>query len=137
MSDAINIPLTPRTQAQVDARAAEFQNYAESRIAAPEVRAAFARLIDQGWTDALRTVHPDKTIYTFWDYFRNAFGRNAGLRLDHLLLSPALATRLRHAQVDTHVRGWEKSSDHAPVWIALDDAPRRKRPHSRPANQSA
>ena len=76
----------------------------------------------QGWTDALRALHPDETIYTFWDYFRNAFQRNAGLRIDHLLLSPSIAQRLRAAAVDVDVRGWEKSSDHAPVWIELDRA---------------
>ncbi|MGY2736337.1 exodeoxyribonuclease III [Sphingomonas sp. UYP23] len=81
----------------------------------------------QGWTDALRTLHPDATIYTFWDYFRNAYGRDAGLRIDHLLLSPALAGRLVDAQVDRDVRGWEKTSDHAPVWIELSDKTARKR----------
>jgi exodeoxyribonuclease-3 len=86
---------------------------------APEVRALYARLIDQGWTDSLRTLHPDETIYTFWDYFRNAYGRDAGLRIDHLLLSPSLADRLVDAQVDRHLRGWEKTSDHAPTWIRL------------------
>jgi exodeoxyribonuclease-3 len=87
------------------------------------VRDAFVRLTGQGWTDALRTVHPEDNIYTFWDYFRNAYARNAGLRIDHLLLSPMLAGRLIEAQVDIHVRGWEKSSDHAPVWITLSDEP--------------
>ncbi|GAB3438826.1 exodeoxyribonuclease III [Massilia solisilvae] len=86
----------------------------------PETRAAFRRLVDQGWTDALRTMHPDETIYTFWDYFRNAFGRDAGLRIDHLLLSPALAPALRAAEVDRHVRAREKPSDHAPTWVELD-----------------
>jgi len=83
----------------------------------------------QGWTDALRTIHPDETIYTFWDYLRNAYNRNAGLRIDHLLLSPALAGRLVDAQVDHHVRGWEKSSDHAPTWIELapEKATRKRR----------
>jgi exodeoxyribonuclease-3 len=85
-----------------------------------ETREAFERLMAQGWTDALRTLHPDETIYTFFDYFRNAFQRNAGLRIDHFLLSPSLAPRLRKAAVDLDVRGWEKSSDHAPVWIELD-----------------
>jgi exodeoxyribonuclease III len=84
-----------------------------------ETRAAFERLMAQGWIDALRTLHPDETIYTFWDYFRNAFPRNAGLRIDHFLLSPDLAPRLRAAEVDREVRGWEKSSDHAPVTIEL------------------
>jgi len=86
----------------------------------PEVREAYRRLVDQGWTDALRTLHPDERIYTFWDYFRNAYGRDAGLRIDHLLLSPQLAPRLSRAQVDRHVRGWDKTSDHAPTWIELD-----------------
>jgi len=85
----------------------------------PEVRAAFEHLVAQGWTDALRKLHPDQRIYTFWDYFRNAYGRNAGLRIDHLLLSPAIAPRLKAAEVDRHVRGWDKASDHAPVWIEL------------------
>lgn len=85
----------------------------------PEVRAAFKTLLDQGWTDAIRKLYPDETIYTFWDYFRNAFGRNAGLRIDHFLLSPHLKSRLIAAGVDRNVRGWEKTSDHAPVWIEL------------------
>jgi len=95
------------------------ERWTEDALFAPEVRAAFFRLLDQGWTDALRTIHPDETIYTFFDYFRNAYARNAGLRIDHLLLSPSLAPRLRDAQVDREVRGWEKTSDHAPVWIEL------------------
>ena len=74
----------------------------------------------------MRTIHPDETIYTFWDYFRNAYARNAGLRIDHLLLSPALADGLVDAQVDRHVRGWEKSSDHAPTWIELSEPPSLK-----------
>jgi exodeoxyribonuclease-3 len=95
------------------------ERWIDDALFAPEVRAAYARLLAQGWIDALRTKHPDETIYTFWDYFRNAFARNAGLRIDHLLLSPPLADRLVDAQVDRHVRGWEKSSDHAPVWVEL------------------
>lgn len=86
----------------------------------PETREAFQRLLAQGWTDALRTMHPGETIYTFWDYFRNAYGRDAGLRIDHLLLSPSLAGSLKAANVDRDVRGWEKPSDHAPTWIELD-----------------
>jgi exodeoxyribonuclease III len=81
-----------------------------------EVREAYATLLRQGWTDALRTLHPHETIYTYWDFFRNAYGRNAGLRIDHLLLNPALAGRLSAAGVE---RGWEKPSDHAPTWIEL------------------
>jgi exodeoxyribonuclease-3 len=86
-----------------------------------EVRIAFKKLVAQGWTDALRELHPGETIYTFWDYFRNAYTRNAGLRIDHFLLSPHIAKRLKKAEVDRHVRGWEKSSDHAPVWIEIKD----------------
>jgi exodeoxyribonuclease III len=87
-----------------------------------EVREAFTRLTRQGWIDSIRTLHPDAQIYTFWDYFRNAFGRDAGLRIDHLLLNPAVAGRLVDAGVDRDVRGWEKSSDHAPTWVELKDA---------------
>ncbi len=87
-----------------------------------ETRAAFETLTGQGWVDAIRRLHPDETIYTFWDYFRNAFSRNAGLRIDHLLLSPSLAPRLRAGGVDRDVRGREKPSDHAPTWIDLADA---------------
>lgn len=86
-----------------------------------EVREAFQNLKSQGWTDALRKLHPDEKIYTFWDYFRDAYSRDAGLRIDHLLLSPQLDKRLIAAGVDRHVRGWEKSSDHAPTWIELAD----------------
>jgi exodeoxyribonuclease III len=85
----------------------------------PEVRAAFQQLLGHGWTDAVRSLHPGEKIYTFWDYFRNAYGRDAGLRLDHLLLSPAMKTRLLSAGVDRDVRGWEKASDHAPTWIQI------------------
>lgn len=87
-----------------------------------EVRDAFHALVAQGWTDSLRQMHPGERIYTFWDYFRNAFGRDAGLRIDHLLLSPNLAPRLLRAEVDREPRGWEKASDHTPVWIELDKA---------------
>ena len=85
----------------------------------PEVRMAFKSLVDQGWTDAIRKLYPGEIIYTFWDYFRNAYSRNAGLRIDHFLLSPDLDKKLKAGGVDHHVRGWEKSSDHAPVWIEL------------------
>jgi exodeoxyribonuclease III len=87
-----------------------------------EVRDAFARLTRQGWTDAIRAVHPNDQIYTFWDYFRNAYGRDAGMRIDHLLLNAAAAVRLVGAGVDRAVRGWEKASDHAPTWVQLRDA---------------
>jgi len=103
------------------------ERWQDDALFAPEVRAAFARLVAQGWTDALRTIHPDEAIYTFWDYFRNAYGRDAGLRIDHLLLSPSLAPRLRDARVDRDVRGWEKTSDHAPVRIELAPEKTRRR----------
>jgi len=95
------------------------ERWVDDALFRPEVRAAFKTLVEQGWTDALRKLHPDEKIYTFWDYFRNAYGRDAGLRIDHFLLSPQVDRRLLAAGVDRHVRGWEKSSDHAPVWIEL------------------
>jgi exodeoxyribonuclease-3 len=98
------------------------------------VRDAYRRLVEQGWTDALRALHPGERIYTFWKYFRNAFARDAGLRIDHLLLSPAVAARLVAAGVDREVRGRERSSDHAPVWIELAETgagARNRRPVTR------
>jgi exodeoxyribonuclease-3 len=96
------------------------ESWVDDALFRPEVRAAFHALVAQGWTDAIRKLYPDERIYTFWDYFRNAYGRNAGLRIDHFLLSPALAGRLKAAGVNREVRGWEKTSDHAPVWIQLE-----------------
>jgi exodeoxyribonuclease-3 len=87
-----------------------------------ETREAFSRLISQGWVDAVRHLHPEATIFTFWDYFRDAYGRDAGLRIDHLLLNQHAAGRLAGAGVDRHVRGWERASDHAPTWVELKDA---------------
>ena len=86
-----------------------------------EVREAYAQLLRQGWTDAIRALHPEAQIYTFWDYFRNAYQRDAGLRIDHLLLNPRLSPRLEQAGVDRNVRGWEKASDHAPTWVNVRD----------------
>ena len=108
------------------------ERWVDDALFRPEVREAFRALIDQGWTEALRTLHPGERIYTFWDYFRNAWGRNAGLRLDHFLLNSLAAKRLVAAEVDREVRGWEKASDHAPVWIELSEKagaehPSRKR----------
>jgi len=85
----------------------------------PKSRAAFKSLLAQGWTDAIRELHPEKPMFTFWDYKRNRWPRDAGLRLDHLLVSPALAPRLKQAGVDRPVRGEEGASDHAPAWIEL------------------
>ena len=91
----------------------------------PESRDAYTRLLAQGWTDALRTMHPDEQVFTFWDYFRKHWDRNAGLRIDHLLLSPVLAPTLTAAGVDRWVRGEPGASDHAPTWIELDIKPPR------------
>ena len=85
----------------------------------PKSRAAFASLTAQGWTDAIRTLHPSNPMFTFWDYKRNRWPRDAGLRLDHLLLSPRLVPRLAKAGVDRAVRGEDGASDHAPAWVLL------------------
>lgn len=95
------------------------ERWVKDALFRPETCDAFSRLLGQGWIDALRQLHPGETIYTFWDYFRNNYERDAGLRIDHLLLTPALVPRLTAAGVNRNVRGWEKSSDHAPTWIEL------------------
>lgn len=107
------------------------EKYLENALFRPESKAVYQHIIDQGWTDAIRTLHPHERIYTFWDYLRDAYGRNAGLRLDHFLLNPKIARRLKTAAVDKQVRGWKGSSDHAPVWIELADhdlPPQKKLP---------
>ena len=104
------------------------KSYADNALVQPESRAAFQRLLRQGWLDAIRTQHPDKPMYTFWDYLRNRWPRDAGLRLDHLLLSPAAAKRLKDAGVDREVRGKEGASDHAPAWIVLADQTKKRLP---------
>lgn len=98
------------------------ERWVDDALFRPPTREAWQRLLAQGWTDALRSLHPDERLYTFWDYFRNAWGRDAGLRIDHLLVSPDLKGRLAEAKVDRDVRGWERASDHAPTWIRLKDA---------------
>ncbi len=95
------------------------RSYAADALLQPESRAAFARLVADGWTDALRILHPDDRVYTFWDYKRLRWQRDAGLRIDHLLLSSSVAERLADAGVDKEVRGREGASDHAPTWIKL------------------
>src|ERR1700749_968652 len=114
------------------------ERWVDDALFRPEVREAYAQLVAQGWTDALRALHPGERIYTFWKYFRNAFARDAGLRIDHFLLSPALADRLVTAGVNRDVRARERSSDHAPVWIELTDAEAvagRRRPVVRQPSQ--
>ena len=96
------------------------RSWRKDALLQPESRASYARLLEHGWTDALRSRHPGRRIYTFWDYFRRHWERNAGLRIDHLLLNATLAPRLRDAGVDTWVRGLPKPSDHAPAWVLLD-----------------
>jgi exodeoxyribonuclease-3 len=96
------------------------KSWDDDALLQPESRAAFQRLVKQGWTDSLRALHPGEKIYTFWDYKRNRWPRDAGLRLDHILLSPSIAARLHDAGVDRDVRGWEGASDHAPAWAILD-----------------
>ncbi|MFL9485076.1 exodeoxyribonuclease III [Chitinophagaceae bacterium LWZ2-11] len=97
------------------------ERWVDDALFRPETRSAFKNLVDQGWTDAIRKLYPNEKIYTFWDYFRNAYGRDAGLRIDHFLLSPNIEKRLLEAGVDRNVRGWEKTSDHAPVWIKIEE----------------
>ena len=95
------------------------KSWKDNALLQPEPRAAYRSLLRQGWTDAIRERHPDAPVYTFWSYLRNRWPRNAGLRIDHILLSPALAQRMTDAGVDTAVRGLEGASDHAPVWVDL------------------
>ncbi len=96
------------------------ERWRDDALFRPEVRRAYAELVAQGWTDAIRELHPDERIYTFWKYWRNAFERDAGLRIDHFLLSPRLAPRLRAASVRRTPRSWDHTSDHAPVMIDID-----------------
>jgi DNA polymerase I len=92
----------------------------------PESRTAYQRLLAQGWTDAIRALHPKEPMYTFWDYMRNRWERDGGLRLDHILLSSTLTKRLQSAGVDRQTRGMADASDHAPVWVRLRDGPDRR-----------
>jgi exodeoxyribonuclease-3 len=104
------------------------KSFVKNALLQPAPRAAYAKLIEMGWTDALRQLHPDEPMFTFWSYLRNRWPRDAGLRLDHLLLSPAIAPRLKAAGVDRDVREEPNASDHAPAWIKLAAAskPTRK-----------
>lgn len=95
------------------------KSWKKDALLQPATRDAYQRLLAQGWTDAIRTLHPQEQIYTFWDYFRNHWERNAGLRIDHLLLNRPAAARLAAADVDRWVRGQSRASDHAPTWVEL------------------
>jgi exodeoxyribonuclease III len=96
------------------------RSWLKDALLQPESRECFTRLTAQGWQDVLRSRFPDERVYTFWDYLRQAFQRNAGLRIDHLLVSPSLAPRVTGAGVDTWVRSLPHASDHAPVWMTLE-----------------
>ena len=104
------------------------RSWDDDALIQPASRAAYARLVRQGWTDGLRELNDEERVYTFWHYIRHRLERDAGLRLDHLLLSPSLAARLKDARVDKAVRGEEGASDHAPVWVKLAIPKRRRRP---------
>lgn len=105
--------------APTDADIYPSRSWAKNALVQPEPRACYRRLLEQGWTDALRSVRPTERTYTFWAYLRDSWSRDAGLRIDHLLLSPGLADRLQGAGVDRDVRGREGASDHAPAWVKL------------------
>jgi exodeoxyribonuclease-3 len=98
------------------------RSWRKDALLQPESRECYARLLEQGWTDALRVLHPHEKIFTFWDYFRKHWEHDSGLRIDHLLLNAELAPRLRDAGVDRWVRGLPGASDHAPTWITLNAA---------------
>jgi exodeoxyribonuclease III len=112
-------------------------SYAKDALLQPESRALFRRILDQGWVDAIRTLHPDAPIYTFWDYMRNRWPRDAGLRIDHLLLSAQAAQHLVDAGVDRQVRGRENASDHAPAWVMLRDEAKVRRHSAKPLAKPA
>jgi exodeoxyribonuclease-3 len=109
------------------------KSWLKDALLQPESRECYRRLLSQGWADSLREQHPDERIYTFWDYFRQHWQRDAGLRIDHLLLSPKLAKRLAAAGVDRWVRGEPHASDHAPTWIELSAATKRSKSTALPA----
>jgi exodeoxyribonuclease III len=118
------------------------KSYAKNVLVQPGPRTLFRQILEQGWIDAIRTMHPEAPMYTFWDYKRNRWGRDAGLRIDHLLLNAKAAKRLVDAGVDREVRGREGASDHAPAWVVLRDAPatrwksvRPSKEHARPENR--
>src|SRR4030095_12615447 len=105
------------------------KSWDDDALGQPASRAAYTRLVEQGWTDAIRKLHGDERVYTFWHYLRHRWQRDAGLRLDHLLLRPAIASGLRDAGVDRGTRGREGASDHAPAWVVIEHPNRSARPN--------
>ena len=100
------------------------QRWVGDAVYFPESRQAYAVMLKDGWMDAVRRLHPDKGIYTYWNFsYRGGYDRRSGLRMDHLLVSPSLSDRLRNSGVDVELRGWERPSDHAPAWIELESLP--------------
>jgi exodeoxyribonuclease III len=112
------------------------KSWDKDALVQPESRLAYSRILEQGWVDAVRKLHPTEAMYTFWDYLRNRWERDGGLRLDHIILSPALASRLEAAGVDRDVRGKGNASDHAPVWAVLRDDPMARRSASASSDAS-
>ncbi len=102
-----------------DADVYDPRSWATDAICRPETRTAWRRLMNLGLTDAFRALNTKPGCYSWWNYRGNAWGRGQGLRIDHLLLNPAAADRLLSAGIDQEPRGWEKASDHAPVWCEL------------------
>jgi exodeoxyribonuclease-3 len=109
------------------------RSWLKDALLQPESRERYARLLEAGWTDAIRTRFPDQKVYTFWDYFRRHWETNSGLRIDHLLLSRSIAPRLVDAGIDTWVRGEPHASDHAPAWIELAAEKEAKAPAKKTA----
>jgi exodeoxyribonuclease III len=107
------------------------ERWVDDALFFPESRAAYRKLLAQGWTDAIRKLYPDEAIYTFWDYWRNAYARDAGIRIDHFLLNAHAEKLLVATGVDREVRGWEKTSDHAPAWITLAEKLKARRTSAR------
>jgi exodeoxyribonuclease-3 len=96
------------------------ERWKKDALYSPQAREKFRELVGQGWTDAIRHLHPDARIYSFWHYWRNSFQRDAGIRIDHALLDPGLASVLKAAGVDRTPRAWDRTSDHAPMWVELE-----------------